>query len=124
MFEVVGAVVIDGAVEFGGRPRASMAFVEADMEILGTAEHEVLEQMREARLAGPFVLRADVIPDVDRFDRSFVIIVHDHGQAIWGIFYDTPQQPLPDGRGSVTTSRTSQNPDLWPKTQRWWITGA
>ena len=68
-----------------------MAFVEADMEILGTAEHEVLEQMREARLAGPFVLRADVIPDVDRFDRSFVIIVHDHGQAIWGIFYDTPQ---------------------------------
>jgi len=68
-----------------------MAFVEADMEILGTAEHEVLELMREARLAGPFVLRADVIPDVDRFDRSFVIIVHDHGQAIWGIFYDTPQ---------------------------------
>jgi len=38
------------------------------MEMLAAAEHEVFKQVGEAGLAGMFVLRPDVVPDVDGHD--------------------------------------------------------
>jgi hypothetical protein len=38
--------------------------------------------MCEARLSGLLVLGADVIPQVDRHDGRFVILMHDHGQSV------------------------------------------
>ena len=45
-------------------------------------EHEVLEQVREAGAAGHLVLRADVIPDVDRDNRAAVILVNQDVEAV------------------------------------------
>ena len=50
--------------------------------MLAALEHQVLEQVREARLPGPLVLRTDVIPDVDGDDRGLVILVHDQRQSV------------------------------------------
>ena len=51
--------------------------------VLAAAEHEVLEEMSEAGLAGPLVLRAHVVPDVDRDDGRFVVLVDDESQAVF-----------------------------------------
>ncbi len=45
-------------------------------------EHHVLEQVREPGLAGDLVLRADVVPEVDRDDRGEVILGDDDSQAV------------------------------------------
>ena len=45
-------------------------------------EHQVLEQVREAGVARPLVLRPDVVPEVDRDDRHVVILVQDHVEAV------------------------------------------
>src|SRR5262245_43297097 len=42
----------------------------------------MLEQVREARLAGLLVLRADVIPDVDGDDRRLVVLVDEQRQPV------------------------------------------
>jgi hypothetical protein len=43
--------------------------------MLGAVEEEVLEQMREARLAALLVPRSHVVPEVDRHDRDRMILV-------------------------------------------------
>jgi hypothetical protein len=50
--------------------------------MLGTFEHQVLEQMRETRASAPLVLRADVVPQIDRDDRNATILVHDDVEAV------------------------------------------
>ena len=50
--------------------------------VLGPLEHQVFEQVGEPGLAGLFVLRADVVPDVDGHDRRLAVGVDDDGQAI------------------------------------------
>ena len=52
--------------------------------VLRSLEHQVLEQVRESRAARLLVLRADVVPHVDRDDRTIVILVHDHVEAVVG----------------------------------------
>jgi hypothetical protein len=42
----------------------------------------VLEQVRESGLAGLLVLRADVVPDVDRDDRRLVILVDEERETV------------------------------------------
>jgi hypothetical protein len=42
----------------------------------------VLEEVREAGFARLFVLGADVIPDVDRDDRRFVILVDEQREPV------------------------------------------
>jgi hypothetical protein len=44
--------------------------------------HQVLKQMREARVAGFFVLRANVIPHLQIDHRRSVIFQHDDAQAV------------------------------------------
>ena len=52
------------------------------IKFLRALKHHVLEQVSEAGLARLFVLRADVVPDVNGDDRRRVILVQDHPQAI------------------------------------------
>src|SRR3989449_401037 len=51
--------------------------------MLAAVEHQVLEQMRESRPAGPLVLRAHVIPDVHGDDRRLVILMNEQRQAVF-----------------------------------------
>ena len=51
--------------------------------VLRPFEHQVLEQVRESRAARLLVLRADVVPHVDRDNRTIVILVHDDVEAVW-----------------------------------------
>ena len=50
--------------------------------VLGALEHQMLEQVGKAGVAGALVLRADVIPEVDRDDRARVVFVEQEVQAV------------------------------------------
>jgi hypothetical protein len=50
--------------------------------MLGTFEHQVLEQVRETRASASLVLRADVVPQVDRNDRHAAILMDDDVEAV------------------------------------------
>ena len=52
------------------------------MKVFAAAEHQVLEQVREAGLAGLLVLGPDVVPNVDGHDGGLMIFVNEHGQAV------------------------------------------
>ena len=75
--EVVRAVQPRGAVH---RPTGGLH----ERDVLGfrdvprALEHDVLEEVREARLARDLVLGPDVVPEVDRDDRRQVVLGHDH----------------------------------------------
>ena len=77
---VVGAVGVRGSVQrrAGFLQRMKVAAVV----MLRSLEHEVLEQVREPRPAGHFVLRSDVVPDVHRDDRQRVILVDQHVESV------------------------------------------
>ena len=51
-------------------------------DMRGALEHDVLEQVREAGLAGLLVLGSDVVPDVDGDDRREVVLGDDEAQAV------------------------------------------
>ncbi len=51
--------------------------------VFAAAEHEVLEEMGEAGLAGALVLGAHVVPDIDRDDGRLVVLVDDQGQSVF-----------------------------------------
>jgi hypothetical protein len=50
--------------------------------MLGPLEHQVLEQMCKTGAARLLVFRSDVIPDVDRDDRTVPILVDEHIETI------------------------------------------
>ena len=79
--EVVGAVEVGGGVV-----HAAGALDDAHVLGLGDVpralEHEVLEEVRKAGLAGLLVLRADVVPEVDGHHRRQVVRRDDHPQAV------------------------------------------
>ena len=79
--EVVGAVEVRRAVHARGADFLQRQKVLV-VVVLAAVEHQVLEQMRETRLTGHLVLRADVVPDRDRDDRRLAILMHDHAQAV------------------------------------------
>ncbi len=51
-------------------------------DVGGALEHDVLEEVREPRLARDFVLRADVVPEVHGDDGGKVIFSQDVAQAV------------------------------------------
>ncbi len=79
--EVVGAVEVRRRV-------ADAAGALDDAQVLGLGdvpaalEHEVLEEVGEAGLAGLLVLGADVVPEVDGHDGRDVVGRHDDAQAV------------------------------------------
>ena len=55
--------------------------VDGDM-VRRPLEHHVLEEVRETGAPRLLVLRADVIPDVDRHGRNGVVLVEDHVEPV------------------------------------------
>ena len=43
----------------------------------------MFEEVRETGLAGPLVLGADMVPDIDRDDGGLVVFVDDEGKAVF-----------------------------------------
>ena len=82
VLEIVGAVLVGGAVEIGGPERLERLEV-VGVEVLTAVEHQVLEEVREAGAARALVLGTDVVPDVDGHDRRLVILVHQQRQAVF-----------------------------------------
>ena len=81
VLEVVGPVLAGGAVQIGrADPLEDLEVVV--VEVLRAVEHQVLEEVREAGLARPLVLGADVVPDVHGDDRRLVVLVDDERQAV------------------------------------------
>src|SRR5688572_25112527 len=50
--------------------------------MLGAFEHQVLEQVREPGAPRLFVLRSDVIPDVDGHHRQLVVFMNNDVEAV------------------------------------------
>ena len=55
---------------------------ESLVVVLGSFEHQMLEQMREAGAAGMLVFRSDVIPEVHGRHRQPMVFVKNHPQAV------------------------------------------
>ena len=87
-FEVVGWHILpvvrpvrrSGAIEV--RPNLLQWIEEAAFVVLGPLEHDMLEEVRETCTSRLLVLRADVIPDIDRRDGQSVVFVQDDVQAV------------------------------------------
>ena len=100
--EVVRAVEVRRAVHARGadflkRPKVLVVVV------LAAVEHQVLEQVGEAGLAGHLVLRADVIPNRDGDDRRLAVLVHDDAQAVVEIeLVERNLRVLRDGRAATS----------------------
>ena len=70
-----------------GRPVQGATHLLERMEVAAVEmrrpfEHQVLEQVGEPGAAGLLVLRADVVPEVDRNDGAAAILVHDHVEPV------------------------------------------
>ncbi len=81
VLEVVGPVLVGRAVEVG-RADLLHGLEVVVVVVLAAVEHQVLEEVGEAGLAGLLVLRADVVPDVEGDDGRLVVLVDDQGQAV------------------------------------------
>ena len=79
-FPVVRTVGVGRSVE--RRAGALQRLEEAAIVMLRPLEHQMLEQVRETGMSRMFVLRSDVVPDVDRDDRTPVILVQEHVESI------------------------------------------
>ena len=77
---VVGPIGVRRSVERGAR--ALQRLEVPAVVVLRSLEHQVLEEMREPGLAGPLVLRADVIPEVHGDDGAVVVLVNQHVQSV------------------------------------------
>ena len=79
-FPVVGPIGIGRSVEdaadFLERPKI------AGVVVFGALEHQVFEQVRKPSAPGLLVLRADVVPHVDRDDRTIAILMDDDVETV------------------------------------------
>ncbi len=81
-FEVVGAVEVGGAVDVGCACALEVFDVSFFTDVFGAFEHHVLEEMGEAGAAGSLVERADVIPEVNGYEREAVVFVHEDDETV------------------------------------------
>ena len=79
-FPVVGAIAVGGSVE--QRSRLLERQEETAVVMLGPFEHQVFEQVREPGTADTFVLRSDVVPEIDRHNRRSVILRQGDEQSV------------------------------------------
>ena len=79
--EIVGAIEPGGAV-IVRRADLLERFEEVAGRIFRAVEHQMFEQVREARLARRLVLRSDMVPDRYRDHGSLVILVHEDAQPV------------------------------------------
>ncbi len=81
VLEVVGPVLVGGAVEVGG-PERLERLDDVALHVLGGLEHQVLEEVGEPGPARLLVLGADVVPDVDGDDGGLVVLVDHQRQPV------------------------------------------
>ena len=81
IFEIVGTVFVRGAVQVGCTDTLH-GFDVSIANVFASSEHQVLKQVREARFAGLFVLRTDVVPEIHRDDWTRMILVQDHVEPV------------------------------------------
>ena len=81
VLEVVGPVLVGGAVEVGGAGGLDHV-EEAVRGVLAAVEHQVLEQVGEAAAPRALVLGAHVVPDVDGRDRRLVVLVDQERESV------------------------------------------
>src|SRR5439155_5198545 len=139
--EVVGAIQPGARVQ-GASGALDQAEVLALVDVLRALEHHVLEEVREAGLAGLLMLARDVVPQVDGDHGRAVIPRQDHAQAIfqamaidgdgrhglprlaemWWLTAARPARRSSQGRGERTTrERVSGRPACpapWPRSPR------
>ena len=80
--EVVRAVVAGGAVDQSGAGLLQMSEVPILAHVLRGLEHHVFEEVCEARAAGAFLQRANVVPDADRSERKSAVLVENDGESV------------------------------------------
>src|SRR5256885_1698635 len=81
VLEIIRAILVRRAVEIRGTDRFDRLEVVV-VVILAAVEHQMLEEMREPRLARSLVLRADVIPHVDGGNWRLVVFVYEQRQSV------------------------------------------
>ncbi len=81
VLEVISAIVVGSAIQIRRADLLHRLDV-ASRSVLAAAKHQMFEQVRKAGLAGLLVLRPDVVPHVDRHDRSLVILMDDYRQSV------------------------------------------
>jgi hypothetical protein len=79
-FPVVRSIRVRRSVERGAG--ALQRLKEPAIVVLRSFEHQVLEEVRESGMAGAFVLRSDVIPDVHGNDRTRVVFVEQDIESV------------------------------------------
>ena len=79
-FPIVGAIGVGRSVE--RRARALQRFEVPAIVVLRSFEHQMLEEMREACVPRALVLRADVIPEIHRDDRTRAILMEEHVESV------------------------------------------
>lgn len=79
--EVVGALEARRTVERAARALDELE-VPVAVHLLRALEHQVLEEVSQARTALDLVARADVVPEADRRDRGQMILGEHHAQAV------------------------------------------
>jgi hypothetical protein len=51
-------------------------------DVLGAFEHHVLEEVGEAGAAGTLVERADVVPEVDGYERQAMVFMREDDESV------------------------------------------
>ena len=89
LFQLVGrnGDIVDGLVEAGAGVQFAAGILDhleefAATDIRGPFEHQMFEEVREARPVGLFVLGTDVIDNDLRDDGCRMVLMQDHVQAI------------------------------------------
>ncbi len=81
IFEVIGAVLVGGAVKIGGADPFHHFDVTAG-EMLAAAEHQMFKEMREAGFSRFFVFRSDVIPEVQGHYWRLAVFMDENRQSV------------------------------------------
>ena len=82
-----GGQIVAGESVRGGARVLQFGLITRGRKLLRAAEHEVLEEMREAALAGlDFVARARADDDEERDDVGIVGRDGDQAEAVWQVF--------------------------------------
>ena len=86
---VVGPVRVRGAVGVGAPDLLEDLEVLVLARVLRALEHHVLEEVREAALAGHLVAAADVVPQIDGHEGHGLVLVEDDLQSVGqGVFLE------------------------------------
>jgi hypothetical protein len=79
--KIIGPIKICRAIHVGGADQFEWLEVLV-IVIFGTVEHQMFEQVCETGFPAFLVFGANVIPDIDRDNRRFVVFVDNQAQSV------------------------------------------